>query len=326
MRGRFRLARNVKLGDWQFFSLRLKDKEIYTKYVMKTQYNQNLFSSNFDLLWSSSGPMYGNVLWRIVDGMLVVFRLYQNRTLKIAFLPLGEGKIEHVTEVLYKCALFCHEWNGGDKSKSVVLGVNHSQLTCLNELNSFKQKFRCVQRMGVERHLSVQKLLELKGSEFEKVRYAINRFKRDYPNVRIRRGTINDFASLVKLKQDWNQTLGKKYPKIRDDSRYRRILKYQKKLNHIVLVAELDGQIIGMYTGGILPHGQAWAGLHKKREEFDGLSEYLYVEFAKEIHRINPSVETINLGTDIGVGSGLRNFKNKFRPVLNEERYSLYLM
>ncbi len=304
----------------------LKDKVMYEKYVRETTaYIPNLYSSNFDFLWSSSGPMYGKAVWKIVDGMLVVFRLYKNRKLKLPFLPLGPGKLEQIIEVLYKCAMFCHKWNGEKKDKSILIAVNSTQLDLLNKIDSFNKRFYPVKLLGVDRHVSVQKLLELKGREFQNIRNAINKFNREYPNVVIRRGNVDDLEALIKLKKEWNQTLGQKYARIRDDLRYRRTLKYQKELNHIVLIAELNGQIIGMSSGGILPHGQAWAGFHKKKEGYYGLSEHFYIEFAREIHRIDPRVETIDLGGDAGAGDGLRNFKNKFRPILNEERFSLYL-
>jgi uncharacterized protein len=270
--------------------------------------------------------MYGNVIWKIVDGMLVVFRLNYNRTLQIAFLPLGRGSMEHIVEVLYKCARFCQEWNGGSRGKPYIKVVNHSQLLLLNEIDTFKRRFYAEKLLGVDRHVGVNNLLELKGKDFGNVRRTLNKFLRDNPKVTTRRGSVVDFEALINLKREWNYSMGKKYAHIHDELVYRRILRYQKKLNHIVIVVELEGQIIGMITGGILPHGQAWASLHKRKEEFYGISEYLYVELAKEIHRLDPRVETINLGIDVGVNSGLRNFKDKFRPVLNEERYSLYLI
>lgn len=304
----------------------LKDRGMYSKYVKESDYNPNLYSSNFDFLWASSGDMYGKVIWKIIDGMLVVFRLNHNRTLQLAFLPLGPGKPEHVGEVLYKCALFCNKWNEGKRRKlPVVRVVNQTQLDLLNGIGSFQEHFNPVKLLGVDRHVGVQNLLNLKGGSFQNVRYAINRFHRDYPEVVTRRGSGEDYQDLVKLKQEWNQTLGKKYEKIRDELVYRRILKSHNKLDHIVIITELNGEIIGMITGGILPHGQAWAGLHKRKQEYSGISEYLYVELAREIHRIDSNVDTINLGMDAGAGDGLRHFKNKFRPVLNEERYALYL-
>lgn len=325
MSNRRSLPRKIKLGDWPFSRLRLQDKSIYSEYVKGTEYNPNVFSSNFDLLWASSCTAYGMVLWKIVDGMLVVFRLYYNRILQIAFLPLGPGSSEQVGEVLYKCAMFCYEWNKKSKRNSVIRVVNHTQLDFLKQTDVFENRFKPVELLGVDRHVGIQNLLELKGRDFKNVRQTINRFRRDYPNVVTRRGGVGDYEKLVKLKEEWNHTMGQKYAKIHDELIYRRILKFQGELNHIVLIAESEGQIIGMITGGILPHGQAWASLHKRKEECYGISEYLYVELAREIHRLDPNVETINLGIDIGAGSGLRNFKEKFRPVLNEERYALYL-
>jgi hypothetical protein len=58
-------------------------------------------------------------------------------------------------------------------------------------------------------------------------------------------------------------------------------------------------------------------------EGIPGLSETLIIEFAKKLNEINSLIRLINVGSDIGAG-GLREYKLKFRPVLNLKRYEIY--
>lgn len=314
----------VKLGDWNFRVLQIKDKEMYSQYIRETEYPANLFSSNFDLLWASS-PTWGMVLWKIVDGMLVTFKLIRKKKLQLAFLPLGRGDPSKVADVVYKCLNFCYEWNGKKKKRTKVRAINDLQLAFLRESPFFEQRFRSVKLKGVDRHVGIQNLLTLKGKQFQNVRQSMNKFRRNYPDTVIRRVKPDDFDVLLKLKEEWNCTLGKKYPVIWDDTVYKNIIQNHHELDHLILVVEVDGKIAGVITGGILPHGQAWAGLLKRKEQFSGLSDYLIIELTKEINRLNPQVELINLGIDVGPRGGLRAFKDKFRPVLNCERYLLRL-
>lgn len=314
----------IKLGDWHFRVIQIKDKKMYSQYIRETEYPANLFSSNFDLLWASS-PAWGMVLWKIVNDMLVTFRLNRKKKLQLAFLPLGRGNPSKVADVVYKCLNFCYKWNGNKKKKTKVRAINDLQLAFFRGSPLFEQRFRSIKLKGVDRHVGVQNLLTLRGKQFQNVRQSINKFGRNYPDTVIRRVKPDDFDVLLKLKEEWNRTLGKKYPVILDDLVYRNIIQNHHELNHLILVAEVSGKIAGLITGGILPHGQAWAGMLKRKEQFRGLSDYLIIVLAREINRLYPQVELINLGIDVGPKGGLRAFKDKFRPVLNSERYLLRL-
>ncbi|PPA68955.1 phosphatidylglycerol lysyltransferase domain-containing protein [Jeotgalibacillus proteolyticus] len=318
-------SREVILGKWKFYRITIQDKSLYANYIQKTQYPTDLWSSNFDYLWAASQPDSELVLWKVVRGMLVTFKLTRRNILQIAFLPFGYGDADKVTEVLLKCLKFCHQWNNGKQGKTRVRAISKKQLSFIQTSSLFNQNFRFAKLNGRDRHISVNKVIQLHGKEFKEVRQKINRFLRNYPDTVVRKAKPSDYRTLVNFKDSWNRTSGSKYSKIWDDQAYRKIMKNNQKLEHIVLVAETKGEVVGVVTGGILPHGQAWSAFLKSLKGYDGLSEFLNVEFAREIFNMNPGVEMINIGSDYSDNGGLQKFKDKFRPVLNAKRYRLYL-
>ncbi|WP_342600006.1 phosphatidylglycerol lysyltransferase domain-containing protein [Psychrobacillus sp. FSL H8-0483] len=318
-------SREIILGDWKFNQIDIRDKETYTKFIKDTQYPTDLWSSNFDYLWGVSNPKSVLVLWKVINEMLVTFKLSKNQTLQLAFPPFGRGSSDKIAEGLLQCMHYCQQWNERNGGKTRVRAATKQQLDFLKTSHLFDQNFRYMKLRGVDKHIGINKVLDLSGREFKEVRENRNRFLRDYPDVVIRRAKTEDYEALLNLKQAWNQTLGNKYSRIWDDRFFQQIIKNHQKLEHIILVVETGKQIIGMVTGGVLPHGQAWSAFLKRREGYNGLSELLNVEFAREIHKVNPNVELINLGIESGVKVGSRGFKDKFRPVLNSERYQLYL-
>lgn len=318
-------SREIILGDWEFNRIELKDKEIYSRFIETTEYPTDLWSSNFDYLWAVSDPNSELVIWKIVNDMLVTFKLRKSKTLQIAFPPFGPGNADKVAKVLLICMEFCCKWNGENRKKTRIRVVTKQQLEFLQTSSLFNENFQYKKLKGVDRHVGVNKLVNVRGKEFQDVRQNLNRFFRNYPGAIIRRAKPEDYHALLKLKRNWNLTAGRKYSHIWDDQFFERIIRCYQELNHIVLIVEFEKRLIGTVTGGILPHGQAWGAILKKQEGYAGLSEYLNVEFAREIQKIAPTVELINLGIDLSPGGGLRQYKNKFRPVFNAERYRILL-
>ncbi|WP_438314266.1 phosphatidylglycerol lysyltransferase domain-containing protein [Sporosarcina sp. FA9] len=318
-------SREIILGNWKFNQIDIKDKKIYSKYIKDTQYPTDLWSSNFDYLWAVSNPKSVLVLWKVINKTLVTFKLSKNQTLQLAFPPFGPGSSEEITESLLQSMHYCQQWNERTGGKTRVRAATKQQLDFLKTSPLFDQNFSYTKSRGVDKHISVKKVLDLSGKEFKEVRENRNRFLRDYPDVVVRRAKLEDYDALLNLKQAWNQTLGNKYSRIWDDRFFQQIMENHLRLEHIILVVETKEKIIGMVTGGVLPHGQAWSAFLKRREGYDGLSEFLNVEFAREINKVNPNVETINLGIESGLKAGRRGFKDKFRPVFNSERYQIFL-
>jgi hypothetical protein len=104
---------------------------------------------------------------------------------------------------------------------------------------------------------------------------------------------------------------------------FKEIVKHSSELGQIILTVKIHDTLIGMISGSELPTGQSWGSVVKFENGIPGLSESLIILFAKELYRRNPSIEFLNVGSDLGPG-GLRTYKLKFRPVLNLKRYQVY--
>lgn len=317
-------SNKIQLGSWTFNEIKIEDMNIYSEYIKTTKYPANLWSSNFAYLWASGQSNMRKVLWKIIDDVLVTFAYTRYNTLYLMCLPFGRGNPEEIENVLLKCLKFCCEWNNNDISKSVVRVVNSMQLEFLRKSSEFGKHFKAIPLMGIEKHFSIQNLIFLEGKQFRHLRQKINKFRKLYRNANIRKYTSNDYNEVIRLGKHWADTSGKKYSRLFDKVYFREIIKHYNELNHLVLVVEIEGKIIGMVSGGELPTGQSWGCLSKFMNEFEGLSEFLMVEFAHEIYKTNPNIEYMNTGSDLGPG-GLRFFKDKFRPILNLKRYGLKL-
>lgn len=317
-------ARRINLGTWSFNVIKISDKDLYSYYIRQTEYPANLWSANFDFLWAVSQSKTQKILWKIIDHMLVTFTYLKNDILYLTCLPYGRGNPDKVVKVIHKCLKYCYEYNYHVKSNTVVKVVNNLQLDFLRQSRWFDKLFTFGGWVGMEKHFSISNLLSLPGKDFEYVRRKINKFKKSCPNAVIREYEEEDFDEVMRLGEYWSNTSGEKYSSIFDGVYFREIIKHCKDLNHIVLVVEWHGKIIGMTSGGVLPNGQSWWCLSKFMNDYDGLSEMLIVEMAKAIHKINPRIEIMNAAEDLGPG-GLRFFKERFRPVLDLRRYFIKL-
>ncbi|MDR3644962.1 MAG: phosphatidylglycerol lysyltransferase domain-containing protein [Clostridia bacterium] len=314
----------VTLGGWTFNKIDIDDLELFSGYIAKTQYPANLWSSSFAYLWAISQSGRRDVLWRIVDGMLAVFSHTGKGSLYLLCLPFGWGDAEKVVRVVLECLHFCLEFNGQDSSKTMVKTVNENQLEFIKSAGSYADALRSVTWQGIERHYDVPRLCALAGKDFEKVRNRVNKFRRDHPDAVISRYRKADFDALMLLGEHWSSTAGKKYAKVFDTVYYREILRHNDELGQTTLVVRAGGRIVGMISGARLPTGDAWGSLVKFEEDIPGLSETLIVEYARILHRYDPGIRLLNVGSDLGSG-GLRDYKMKFRPVLNLKRYQLFL-
>jgi hypothetical protein len=316
--------KHITLRNWKFNRIYIQDKDTFNHYLNETEYPTNLWRTSFDYLWGASRSER-ICLWKIVDGMFTIFWLENRKYLVLECLPFGKGNPDKVVAVTYKCLEFCQRWNRKKQTYTKVRNINQQQIDFLIRSLSYNVLFEVVKLNSIERHVSVQNLLTLKGKQFENVRLMINRFKRDNPNVVVRRADKEDYDSLLYLKNKWNNKSGVNYDHIWDDHFYERLIMNFEKLNHIVLIVEINGSVEGVFTGGILNNRQAWACELKFNKDYKGICEFLYVEFAKEINRLDESIELINLGTDTRGNGGLRDFKNKLRPVLDVSRHKLLL-
>jgi hypothetical protein len=319
-----KLSNSFSLEKQDFHDIGLPDIRIYSEFIRATEYQANLWSSNFAYLWASSQSNLRRVLWKIIDAMLVTFGLSYKNTLYLFCLPFGKGGPEEVIDVTHKCLKYCYEWNHAGKDRTLVRMINHNQLEFLKKFSGFNDLFRLVTLEGIERHLEIKKVVSLPGKDFGTIRNKVNKFQRENPDTVIRRYRKEDYGQVMELGKRWRKIAGRKYANIFDKAYFREMVKHNDELDQTILVAANGDRIIGMVAGGELPTGQAWGSLLKYESGIAGLSETLSVEFARELNRINPGLSLMNVGSDLRAG-GLREYKLKFRPVLNLKRYQVFL-
>ncbi|MEJ2692299.1 MAG: phosphatidylglycerol lysyltransferase domain-containing protein [Candidatus Thiodiazotropha sp.] len=262
----------------------------------------------------------------LLDGMLVTWILTARGRLYLPCLPVGGGSLAEVVSILNQCASYCVDWNlqSGFSHKPVVAKLSSNQLDFFHQSHEFKHQFTSKVLTGIERHLSISHLTSLTGKRFSTVRYKLNSFHRNYPTAKLRMYQPDDLEDVIRLKQLWNKSAGTKHRRIQDSFYFNATIKHHEALGLENLVVELDGRIIGMTTGGVLPTGEAWGYIMKYDNSFIGLSEYLVIAMAQRIHEIEPKAELINIGTDFG-NRQLAMAKEKFRPVKAYRRFALHM-
>lgn len=312
----------LRLGDWHFRPVRMQDRELFAGYIRRSGYAADLWSSNFAYIWATSRPS-SRKLWKIVDGMLVPFLYTRKGSLYLYCLPFGPGNPAEVTRVVRRCLRYCYAFNRGDSGRTLVRMVNEGQLQFLRRCPEFDRDFRVVPWRGIEQHYDVAKLSALTGREFGNIRNRVRKFARDNPDFQFSLYRDSDFQTLMKLGEQWKSTSGRKYSAIFDGRYYRELVAHGKSLGQITLVLRVHGAVVGMVAGSPLPTGESWGSLVKFETGYPGISETLIVEFARYLHRLDPGIRLMNVGSDLGRG-GLRGYKLKFRPVLSYRRYQIY--
>lgn len=303
----------------------LKDKNLYEKYIANTEYDANVWSGNFSYLWAHNYSKALTIYKTIINDFLITFILTNRGRLFLPCLPFGKGNPDEVLSLLIEIGKICSSWNkeSNYSHKSLVNPINSPQLAFLKQGKLFNKHFSIKKLSGIERHYSIPKMISLIGKDFSKIRNKINKFNKTYPHCIVRKYKDEDYNEIMNLGKLWEDKSGKKYHRIIDGFYFAPIIKYSKELNHIILIIELNKKIIGMTTAEILPTGNAWGCITKFDNKYIGLSEKLTVEIAREIYRQNPYVKTINVGSDLG-SEGLAFYKERFRPVLNYERFALF--
>lgn len=312
----------ILIDGWYFNELCLDDLQLYNDYMRNTQYSTDVFSWNFAFAWTEGQSSNRQILWKIVDNMLVTFAFRNKDVLYLWSLPFGKGDIDKVIRVLDKCIRFCLNHNNGSITNTLVRVVNEPQLNFLQTSESFNKNYSYTAIIGREMILNIQNIIDLRGKKMSNVRNKVNKFRREYPNAIIRSYKADDYNELMELQQYWTETSGKKYRDVFDMQSYKELIENHEKLDHFILVAEVDNELVGMVTGGVTQQGEGWSYFIKAKKDLKGLSETLQVELAHKFRQLNPNIQFLNVGSDMGP-KGLREFKQKFDPPYSFRRYRI---
>lgn len=307
---------------WIFHKLGLKDLDMYSDYIRKTQYPTNVFAWNFAQVWADSRRLI--ITWKVIDDMLVIFRHLRNGEINLWSLPFGEGDLEKVLAVFHKCFVFCNNCNAKRSSHAVVKFINSPQIEFLSGSEKFNRLFYVKKVKNIDRLICINDLLTLEGKKYESLRRKINLFHRKHPETKIREYNPSDYEALMKLQKLWSETSGCKYKNVIDRTTYPEVLKHYRELNHTILVLEIDGEISGMVSGDISPTGCAWNFFIKAVNEIPGIYEVLMVELARKLKSLDSQTELLNVGGDSGI-EGLSYFKEKYKPVQRLETFRIML-
>ena len=315
---------DIKLGKWKFYQVKLEDKTVFNNYLKASQWPVNLWSANFPFIWAFGQSPQRKLLWRIIDGLLVTFVLNKDNILSLLCLPFGSGNIDTLINVLYKSMSYCKDWNGKKGPKTRLRTINSEQLEYLQTSSSFNDLFKIKQLRGLERHYSTPELIALQGKKFESLRKTLNRFYRKYPKIELKEYIPAYYKDILVFNEEWEKKARNKYSTIFDRIYFKEILKNQRELDMLVLVAFYDNKVVGVNLSNLAPKAEGWGCICKSNKEFEGLNEALVLAMVKKIYALNNSSKYLNVGSDMG-NKGLMQFKEKFRPVKNLERYRLYI-
>lgn len=315
---------DIKLGKWKFYEVKLEDKTNFYDYIRETAWPVNLWSANFPFIWAFSQTSKRTVLWRIIDGLLVTFVLNKDNILSLLCLPFGSGEVNKLIKVIEQALLFCKNYNGSKGQKTRLRSLNSEQLEYLQTSEEFNDLFRVRKLRGSERHYSIPALRALEGKKFESLRKTKNRFYRKYPDLEFKKYETTDYQQVLTFNKHWEERAGKKYSNIFDRVYFREILKNYQELDMVVLLALQDNKVMGVNISGLTVKNEGWGCICKASAEIEGLNEALVLAMVQEIYSLDNNSQYLNVGSDMGL-EGLSKFKEKFRPVLNLDRYRLYL-
>ena len=312
------------LDTHQLQEIRLIDYEVYSKYMKITPYFTGLWASNFTYIWSLSQLKSINVYWKIIDDMLVTFVLTRKNFMFVWCLPFGKCTPKHILRVVKESLALCRQWNSNHfhKRQPFIHLLNRRQVQFLSKSRFFRKIFITKKLKATEYLWDIPKIIELKGKDFREIRGNRNRILRAHPSIQIRAYVPEDYEEVMHVKNVWNKTAGQKYKSITDANLFQQVLQHYKALHEWIYVVTINEKIVAVVTGAILPNGLSWGCAAKALPGYKGLYEYLYTEFISIIHKIQPEIEILHVGSDNN-HEGLRKFKEKFRPL---EKLSLYSM
>jgi D-alanine-D-alanine ligase-like ATP-grasp enzyme len=302
--------------------LRLEHKAIFDHYAHNSTCIVSSWWSVFPIFYGQTFRKKRKSYWAILDNLFVPFVLNNNK-ISILFLPFGNGTPDDYVNVLKKCTVFCNNFNKHRSTNALVKWLNEDQLTFLQKCKYFDSIFSYQEyKIGPEYYYSVQKLIDLSGKEYTKIRRNINKFKNAHKNIIIRDYSDEDYEGMIDLYNSWADSAIQRYDNLFDKEYFSEIIKCYNRLNHIILVAINDNKIVGMISGEIGPNKIGYALFKKYREGYTGISEFLSCQLASKFHALDVDVKIINDG-GAGKSQGLQAFKEWFRPIGKPKRYKL---
>jgi len=170
--------------------------------------------------------------------------------------------------------------------------------------------------------LSVNELSEFSGGKFYDKRNLVNRFKRLYPDFKVKILDINDLVikqEIIDMFFVWEE----KSQKIKEDTQHefiaiKRLLKASETLNLYIQGIYVEDRMIAFTIKEIIQSPYSIIHFEKCDKSFEGISSILRLESAKFLKTNN--IEFINFEQDLGI-EGLKKAKQLWRPVNYLKKY-----
>jgi len=318
----------VLLSGHEFKILTEQDKSTFYTYLDRERFPT--IHQTFGYCHSSNREGH-QILWKILNNTLCIFKYYRNRIVLMAR-PIGMT-MDNCETVIYQIQMMIREVNNS-KGKLMAENIALDEL----ELKTIEtMDFRIKPALlGQEYVYDINQVVAMRGRKFEQFRRRVRAFRENNQFELVKRidetsistegltmtevRYIKSFEALYdRWLNQWNErqgTIGLIY-----DHHYftKSIIDY-KKINQS-LILTMDGENpIGM--AGIIPmnNGFCMCLNRKSMTEYKGLSEYLLYESCVEAQALG--FDYINDSWDANQ-LGLARFKKKANPVMKIKLYNL---
>lgn len=288
----------------------------FDKFYMPMNFDiKNVWQMNYTYIMTSENAQKKHY-YKIVNDMLCIFQKYSKGLAMLCF-PIGECDSFDMITTLSECFDIMKQCS--DKNYQIRIDwVNQNQLDFVGADNVKAVKMTDRKTPCIDYIYDPYMVSCMEGSDYKYIRRKINKFDREYPDAIIREYKPSDYSQLMILSEEWKHYVKdevNRYNWLVDASYYKNTILHHKELNHKVFVCELNNEIIGMVSGGVIIEGEyAWCFNRKPLNQYDGLSEKL-VWFICDTFK---DCTYLNDGSGSG---GLSFFKERFRPVFQNVLY-----
>lgn len=265
---------------------------------------------NFVSLWSYDIKKEIQIS-KLNDNLIVRFTDYLTGEPQYSFLGTKSLKhtihtlLEHVKKLKVKPQL---------KLIPEITILNNPKISSLFQVEEDRDNFDHI--------YSTQEMSILSGPRYEKKRYKVNLFKRNYPRVEVSPMQLTDeyvkkhildvFAIWAKHKNlDSEQT-------IHEHAAIQNLLNHSDKFDLICLGIWDKNKLIGFSITEIAHHGYSIFHFAKADLHYKGIFEYLYHKTAQELYKRKCNL--LNREQDLGI-TGLRAAKESWRPIKYLKKY-----
>jgi len=161
--------------------------------------------------------------------------------------------------------------------------------------------------------ISTEKLSTLEGSEFKSLRKKVNRFIKDYPNVKTKVVALEDVAEeLIALTQEWEQKKGIDSEGSEDIRALKNLIRYSKDFDMLNIELYRGDTLIGYTINELVQDNTAIGHFGKTNTTYKNSATYLEHITSQELFK--KGYLYLNHEQDTGIIT-LRQTKMSYKPI-----------